>query len=596
MGRLALIARLALSGLRRHLLQSAILVLAVTLACTAVTLGTTLRDAAGQSYAQTRAATGGPDVMAMPISTGDEALRDLAPLLDLPRVSEHGGPYPVISPMVRAHGLTVQAVAEGRGTTPDAIDHPRLTQGGWVRPGGAVVEHAFALALDVRTGDRLTVAGRTFTVTGVALTAAHKPYPGAEWSPQGGGLSHNAGLLWLTEADVRGLATPELPLSYAATLRLDDPEDAQAFVASPAVRAVQANVRAWQEFGLNESRGLRTAHEAVVTGGWLLVALALAGASSLVAGRLAEQTRRVGLFKAVGATPGLVAAVLLAEYLAMALTAGTAGLALGCLLAPALTDPGGGLIGTALAAPSTGTVTAVAVTALAISCGAAAGPAWRAARTTTARALADPARAPRERSALVRDARWLPVPLMLGLRLAARRPRRALLTATSTFTVVTGLSAALTYQAQPPFRLDLGASRLPDPGDVLTSHIVQGVVVALTVLAVVNTVAAAWNAALDARRPLAIARTLGATPGQATAGLVLAQLLPALPAAAVGVPVGIGLCAFLQAGPDSLVVPSAAQTAGTAAAALLALAALTTAPARLSARHPVHKALHSEVS
>ena len=36
---------------------------------------------------------------------------------------------------------------------------------------------------------------------------------------------------------------------------------------------------------------------------------------------MAEQTRRVGLLKAVGGTPGLVAAVLLAEYLVMALVA-----------------------------------------------------------------------------------------------------------------------------------------------------------------------------------------------------------------------------------------------------------------------------------
>jgi putative ABC transport system permease protein len=145
---------------------------------------------------------------------------------------------------------------------------------------------------------------------------------------------------------------------------------------------------------------------------------------------------------------------------------------------------------------------------------------------------------------------------MLGLRLAARRPRRALLTAAGTFTVTTGLSAALTFQAQPPFRLDLGASTLPDPNDVLTNHIVQGVIVAVIVLAVVNAAATAWNAALDARRALAVARTLGATPGQATAGLIAAQLLPALPAATTGVPAGMGLYALLQDGPDAVLLPS----------------------------------------
>ncbi|SCF69002.1 ABC transporter permease [Streptomyces sp. Ncost-T10-10d] len=596
MGRLTLIARLALRGLRRHLLRSVTLLLAVTTACGAMALGMMLRDAAAQSYAQIRAATNGPDVMAMPISTGDTARNDLAPLFGMPGVVTHSGPYPVAFPMVQAHGLTVQAVVAGRTTAPDVIDHPQLTQGSWVRPGGAVVERAFALALGLHTGDHLTVAGRTFTVTGIALTAAAEPYPGAQWSPQGGGPSLNAGLLWLTQADLRSLASPRLPLSYTANLKLAEPQDAESFVNSPAVQAVQANVRTWQDLARNDRRGLRIVHEAVTVGSWLLISLALAGASALVAGRMAEQTRRVGLFKAVGATPGLVAAVMLTEYLALALAAGAAGLALGCLLAPALTDPGARLLDMAFAAPSAGTVTAVAVTALAISAGATIGPAWRAARTTTAHGLADPARAPGQYSALGRHAAWLPIPLMLGLRLAARRPRRALLTAAGTFTVTTGLFAALTFQAQPPFRLDLGASTLPDPSDVLTNHIVQGVIVALNVLAVVSAAATAWNAALDARRPLAVARTLGATPGQVTTGLISAQLLPALPAAAIGVPAGMGLCALLQAGPDALILPSSGQTVGMVAATLLGLAALTTAPAWLSARQPVHKALHSEQS
>ncbi|MEO3755910.1 FtsX-like permease family protein [Streptomyces sp. B6B3] len=593
MGRLVPTARLVSRGLRRNLLRSTILLLAVTTACAAVALGFTLGDAAGQSYARTRAATDGPDVVAMPRSTGDTALRDLAPLLELPGVTGHAGPFPVAFTTLRAHGLTVEAVVEGRDPTPDAVDHPQLTQGGWVRPGGAVVERAFALALGVRTGDRLTLAGRTFTVTGIALTAATTPYPGAGWSPPGGGPSPIAGLVWLTQADVRALASPELPLSYVAKLRLADPRNAGAFVDAAEAQGIQSNVRTWQDLADDTGRRLRPLHDAITVGSWLLVILALAGASGLVAGRMAEQTRWIGLFKAVGATPGLVAAALLAEYLALALVAGAAGLALACLLAPALSDPGGGLLDAAVATPSVSTVVAVSVTALAISLGAALGPALRAAQTTTTRALADPAHAPRRHPALS-PAAWLPVPLMLGLRLAARHPRRALLSAVGAFVATTGLAAALAFRAQPRFRIDLGAATLPDPREVLTDHLVQGVLVAVVVLAAVNALATAWNAALDARRPLAIARTLGATPGQATLGLVLAQLLPALPAAVIGVPAGTGLYALLQVGPAPVVEPSTAQAAGLVAGTLLTLAALTSAPARLSARQPVHEALRGD--
>jgi predicted lysophospholipase L1 biosynthesis ABC-type transport system permease subunit len=38
---------------------------------------------------------------------------------------------------------------------PALVDQPEVTQGTWVRPGGVVVERAFAEALGVRVGDRL---------------------------------------------------------------------------------------------------------------------------------------------------------------------------------------------------------------------------------------------------------------------------------------------------------------------------------------------------------------------------------------------------------------------------------------------------------
>ena len=55
-------------------------------------------------------------------------------------------------------------------------------------------------------------------------------------------------------------------------------------------------------------------------GAWLPGLLAVASVAVLAGGRMAEQTRRTGLLKAVGGTPGLVAAVLLAENLILALS------------------------------------------------------------------------------------------------------------------------------------------------------------------------------------------------------------------------------------------------------------------------------------
>ena len=80
---------------------------------------------------------------------------------------------------------------------------------------------------------------------------------------------------------------------------------------------------------------------------------------------MAEQTRRVGLIKAVGGTPGLIAAVLLAENLVLALIAAAAGLAAGWRAAPLLTSPGAGLVG-APGAPSLTTLTVALVAAAAL--------------------------------------------------------------------------------------------------------------------------------------------------------------------------------------------------------------------------------------
>jgi ABC-type antimicrobial peptide transport system permease subunit len=103
----------------------------------------------------------------------------------------------------------------------------------------------------------------------------------------------------------------------------------------------------------------------LLIGARLLGLLAVASLSVLVGGRMADQTRRVGLRKAVGGTPSLVAAVLLAEYVVVAIVAAAAGLAVGSLTAPLLTEPGAGLIGSAgtpsMTMSTVGLVTAVAL-------------------------------------------------------------------------------------------------------------------------------------------------------------------------------------------------------------------------------------------
>lgn len=78
----------------------------------------------------------------------------------------------------------------------------------------------------------------------------------------------------------------------------------------------------------------------LLTGSLLLSLLALASIAALVGGQMADQLRRVGLLKDLGATLRLIAAVLLAEDVPLAFIAAVVGLAVGWLVAPLLADPG----------------------------------------------------------------------------------------------------------------------------------------------------------------------------------------------------------------------------------------------------------------
>ncbi|MFD0906186.1 FtsX-like permease family protein, partial [Actinomadura sediminis] len=171
-------------------------------------------------------------------------------------------------------------------------------------------------------------------------------------------------------------------------------------------------------------------------------------------------------------------------------------------------------------------------------------PALRGARVRTARALHEPVRGPGRRPRLVGLSAGLPVPLLLGVRIAARRPRRTLLAAASTAVTAAMLVAALAMRRQVGAE-DAGAAGpafVPGAGNPVTERVGQIMLVlslALLLLAAVNAVLTAWTTALDTARTAALARAVGATPRQVASGLAAAQLLPASVAAAAGIPLGL---------------------------------------------------------
>ncbi|MEV6302148.1 FtsX-like permease family protein [Actinoplanes sp. NPDC051861] len=580
MGRVVLVVRLALRDLRRRRAEAVLLLVAVLAATTTLTLGLVLRDAAADPYQRTRELTSGPDVVAF----GDAGT--LGALAASAGVVGSSGPYPVAgAELGTATGRASDVQVIGRESTAAAVDQPSIVDGGWVRDGGVVLEAAFAGALGVTAGDTVTIDGRAFEVAGTAVTAAMAPYPeftcmlmtgcaGGMTDAKKAGLPPDMvvdpGLVWMASGDVPSSS------AYVINLRLDEPSRAAAFVSAD--RGI--GLMTWEEIRAESGAVARDAQILLLIGAWLLGVLAIASLAVLAGGRMADQTRRAGLIKAVGGTPAVVAVVLLAEYVLVALVAAGLGLAGGTLIAPLL-----GLGTPSLDLP---TVAAVIAVALAVTVGATVIPAVRAARSSTVEALADASRAPRRVSWMISVSSRLPVPLLLALRVTARRPRRAVLAGVSIAVTVSGIFFALVLNDF--LNSIVHAALLP--------RVLLVVMIVLACLAAVNAVVVTWTTVIDNRRPSALARALGATPREVSLALGAAQVLPATVGALIGAGPG-GLLLFyaimaVTGGDGSrATLPAFWQLLVLVVVTVLVVAGLTVIPARLGGGRPVAESLRA---
>jgi ABC-type lipoprotein release transport system permease subunit len=616
MGKIRLIGRLAGRDLRYRPGPAVLLVLAITAATATLALGLVLHGVTNQPYLQTRAATKGPDVVAQlsrvtagPHGRGrsDMALvtAQVKTLTHEPGVTGYSGPYPVASAVVRAGGLTADVEVEGRAQAPASLDQPKVTAGTWVRGGGVVLERTFAEALGVSVGDRVTLNGRPFRVVGIAVTAADLPYPNLCYSTGGGCIfdlpgrvtATDIGFAWVTEPDARSLASAQAPLSYFLNLKLKNPATAPAFAGKYGNKPSPGSpgLIPWQAIQTGSGLLVQDEQSVLSPGAWLTGLLAIACVAVLAGGRMAERTRRVGLLKAVGGTPETVAVVLLVENLILALIAAAAGLAIGWLVGPLVASPGAALVGTpgapSLTLHDVGLVVGVA---LFIALAATLPPAIRGARTSTVGALANAARPPRRRPGLIALSARLPVPLLFGLRLVARRPRRALLSTASVAVTATGLVATLAFHATVHLSTTGLASQLQgNPVTERDEQILAVLTVVLVALTVLSGISTAWATVLDARQVSALARALGATPRQISEGIAAAQVLPAVPGTLLGIPLGIGLFAVAAQG-TGVVVPPVSWLAATVLGTVVAMGVLAAIPALVGARRPVSPVLQAE--
>jgi preprotein translocase subunit SecG len=602
MGRLLLIARLVGRDLRHRPAEAVLLLLAITAAATSLTLGLALHGVTSGPYQRTRAATAGPDIVADvgpgPNPGQDASPADLLPLVKAPGVTQSSGPFPVLGMSVQANGYLAAAMVEGRGQAASAVDRPLLTAGTWVRPGSVVLERSFAAAFGVQPGQSVKLDGKRFLVAGLAVSAAQPAYPAlctiavCDFSTA---VAGQPGFVWMSETDLLGEFQRSGPVSWAMYLRLADPAAATGLATAydNAHTAWSApTLTSWQQVSASAGRGVLTEQDVLLIGSSLLSLLAIASVAVLAGGRMAGQVRRVGLLKAVGATPGLVAVVLLAEHLLLAIAAAGLGLAIGWLGAPLLANPGAGLLGSA----SPGTISftdagLVLGVALGVATLATVFPAIRGSRTSTIQALDDAARAPKRRPVVTRLSRRMPAVLLLGLRIAARRPRRALLGAASVAVTVAGIVTVLMAHARFDARAS-GPATLPNPVSNEVMQVTTVITIALVLLAVVNAILLTYATLLDTSRSSALSRAIGASAAQVSGGLAVAQMLPALTGALVGTPLGILLYEAVKHG-STMAYPPAWWLASVVIATPLAVGALTIIPSRVAARAAVAPGLRS---
>ncbi len=612
MGKAVLFGRLALKDLRRHLPEAVLLFLVLGAAAATLTLGLVLHGEISNPYNSTRAATAGPDAIANltpsfaasgSITANADPTR-LAPIEHADGVTAHSGPYPATFALVKVRGLTTGALLEGRAPRPAPVDQPKLTAGRWIRPGGVVIERSFADAVGLHPGDSVSLNGQAYRVAGIAVDAALPPYPflcgtGCQDVIYRSAMSQQQvsqympGFIWLSRSDVERLATPAVGVSYVLNLKLAEPAEAPAFASrytSTPTSGPSLVVTSWQQISARAAKLINGPRTVLLVGSGLLVILALASVAVLVGGRLSEQTRRVGLLKAVGATPGTVAAVLVLEHLTVTVVAAAAGLGVGRAIAPLLTRPSGGLLGTAGRPPLTiSTIAAVIGVALALSVLATIAPAVQATRSSTVQALADAARCPRRGRVLIVLSTWLPTPLLLGLRLAARRPRRAAVGTFSVAVTVAGIVAILVEH------LRLGStSGALDPRHERIAKVMVVLTLMLIVMAAINALLITWATIVDNRRASALSRALGASPQQVAAGLSASQLLSAVPGSILGIPLGIALLQTVAKSSDAYKLVPIWWYPAIIVCSCLAITALTAIPARIGANRPIAASLQAE--
>jgi len=609
-----LMTRLAWRNLRHRPWQSVLLLLALCLSTSTVSMALALEELGYRPWDRLSDATNGFHVLAVaspqqwdtPVPEADvaQAAKSLEAMRNQPGVVATGGPWTeLVTSGNRVGAREIDLTVQVRDTARAEVDQPRLTGGRWIDAGdGVVLEDGLATTLQVRPGDTITLAGRQVPVLGTAMSVAVVPYPID---------TRDRGHVWAGTKTAAGIDPAAVETAQVVTeIRLSNPDNAPAFAQSDPEIVLPEGLR----FGMVEFQMMRRGADgkldliALALGltATLLAGLTISTTGVLVAERMAAQIRRVGSLKAIGVTPKQVTVMLLAEYLVLAVVATAIGLVLSTLTAPLIAGQLRILYGApeppAITLPRTGLVLMAAVALVVV---ATVRPALRGARQSTLRQLGGQSRPPRpsRRLAGLATRLHLPLPAVLGLRSVTRRPARTVGTVAALTLAMAMVTIGLIMRHRTAgFLADVRARYAGDEFEIAEdmaifnqlSLVVMVSAGLLIGLAAINSAVAAVFAARDSARNHAILRTLGATPRQTAIAFVIAQLGACVAACGLGIPLGVLL--FNTLGGQAL-APARLATSAYLALGLVAVAVylvIVTIPARVLAAQRITPQLSYE--
>ncbi len=588
----------AAAGLRRGRLEAALTGLVVLAAAAALTVALGVGRVADRPWERTFDATNGAHVVAMSL----DAAADLSPLEQLPGVAGSTGVRPVAISSFRLDGKTYGLRLIGADGD-SAVARPLVQSGGWVEPGGVVLERSFAEFLGLRPGDVLRTPSTALRVTGIAVVSQAQGYPASQPG------------IGFALADTIATVVPDRSRwGSLLGLRLADPDASGAFVASAQGAGYQLDD--WQDQRTEAVDASRTAQVILSVFGVLLLLAGGAVIATLVGGRILADVRRLGLLKAAGLTPRQVTGVVLLEQLAPALAGAVLGVLVGVAATPLFVARSAALLATSETPPFDPRDVALV---LALTLGAVAafalGPSRRAAHTSVALLLAGP-QPSRRRSRLAELAErlGLPVPVTLGARDSFAHPGRAALTALSLALTVGAVVATLSMEASlavvpPPLPQPAAAAQslgpLParDPVDddadeaAQLRPIVYTLDAVLLFVALTNLVATILLSLRERARNLALLRAAGLTPGQVTTSFLTSQAGVAIVSALAGIPLGLAVfrgSIQLTGSTDEFAYPRALWLVLLAPASVALILAVSAPLARRAVRRSVGDALRYE--